>query len=41
MARLGAGALNEGKGLYVCHPPGDHDKWLHPKRKCMTILGGH
>ena len=32
---------NEGKGLYVCYPPGDHDKWLHPKRKCMTILGGH
>ena len=23
---------NEGKGLYVRHPPGDHAKWLHSKR---------
>ena len=24
---------NEGKGLYVCHPPGDHDAWKASKDK--------
>ena len=24
---------NDGKGLYVCHPPGNHDAWLASKKK--------
>ena len=23
---------NDGKGIYVCHPPGNHDRWLHSKK---------
>jgi hypothetical protein len=25
------------KGLYICHPPGDHDAWAASKKKTKEI----